>query len=168
MALLRFIEVRDRAAQLAVESAIRAADPGASITADWTTGLVDVAGAMPTEDLCATLRLTGFSVEALVHRPRVVTIRDFLMLLVEALGFALVAGAGGTILGGMLGALYVRLNPNCDSVTDGGSCTSVVIVIAVGAAAICAFVVAAVTIVVGTLRLAHIRRTGEDVPFLRI
>lgn len=168
MALLRVMNAPDRAAQLAVEATIRAADPNASIDPDWTAGIVDVGNTIPTEDLCVSLRLAGFNVEILVHRPRVVTIRDFLMLLVEAFGFALVAGAGGTILGGMLGALYVRLNPNCDSVTDGGSCTSVVITTALGAAAICAFVVAVATIAIGTLRLAHIRRTGEDVPFLRI
>ena len=168
MTLLRIADVPDHAARLAVEAAIRAADPGASIEADWRMGLVDVAGTVPPDDLCMSLRLAGFSVEVLAHRPRVVTAHDYLMLLLEALGFAMVGGVGGTILGGMLGALYVRVNPNCESVTDGGSCTSVVILIAVGAAAICAVVVAAVTLVIGMLRLAHVRRTGEDVPFLRL
>ena len=167
MALLRFLDVRDPAAQSQAEAAIHAADPKALIGPDWTAGVVDVAATIPMENLCATLRFASFRVEAVLQRPRSVELSDILNMALQIVGFATFGGVVGMIVGGMLGYMYQALTPSCSTVLEGGPCATVVINVASGGAIIVASGTAVVTLIVGVLRLAHLRRTGEDVPFLR-
>lgn len=166
MALLR-IDARDEAAQAAAEAAIRAADPSASITPDWAARVVDVTGDLPVETLCANLRFAGFRVETLFQRPRRVDLFDFLTMTLQTLGFTLFGGIGGMILGGILGYLYQSMDPSCVTVLEGGPCASAILKIAFCAGLIGAVVSGVMTLIVGALRLAHLHRTGDDVPFLR-
>jgi len=113
------------------------------------------------------LRVAGFRVETLLQRPREVVPADYLILGFQVLGFAVIGAAAGILLGGLLGMMYVRLNPGCESVTDGGACTNSVFIGAVIVSVLGAIVAAGATAMIGGMRLAHMRRTGEDVPFLR-
>lgn len=165
MALLRILGVPDRAAQLAAEAALRAADTQAVIKADWITGVVEVTGVVRAEALCAALQQAGFIAAPLTHRPGLIGARDILWLLLRALGFALAGGAGGAILGTGLGILNVVLNPSCKAAYDEGACAMGIAMIGVGMAVIGAVLAAAMTLIRGAIRLAHVRRTGNALPF---
>lgn len=167
MALLRFLDLTDPAEQARAEVAIRAADPRAAIDPHWPTGIVDVEPTIAVENLCATLRLAGFRVETVMQRPRTVELFDILGVAVQTVGFAICGGVVGTIVGGGLGYVFQALNPSCATVLEGGPCASAVITVATGGGIIAGSVSAVVTLIVGTLRLLHLHRTGEDVPFLR-
>ncbi len=168
MALLRIQDLPDQAAQLAAEAAIHRLDPQASLLTDWRISVVEVMGPVPADALCAALRMAGFRVELLVHRPRRIGPADFLMLVLQVAGLAVVGAVAGTILGGALGSLYVRANPVCESVTDGGACTAIVFTVSLGTAIIMGLATGLATLFIGGMRLSYIHRTGEDVPFLRL
>ena len=165
MALLRVLGVRDRAGQIAAEAALRAADAQAVINPDWITGVVDVTGVARVEILCAALRDAGFIAAPLTQRPGLIGPRDILRLLLRALAFAAAAGIGGVILGLGLGILNVVLNPSCQAAHDEGACAMGIMMIGVGMGFIGALIAAAMTLIRGCLRLAHVRRTGRDLPF---
>ena len=167
MPLLRLLDEPDQAGKAAVLAILRATDPGATIAPDWRTGVIEVTGAAPAETLCVALRVAGFRVETLLQRPRQVVPADYLVLAFQVLGFSVIGAAAGILLGGLLGMMYVRLNPGCESVTDGGACTNSVFIGAMIVSGLGAIVAAGVTAMIGGMRLAHMRRTGEDVPFLR-
>lgn len=167
MALLRFLDVTDRAGQLRVEAVIREIDPQASIDSGWTRSVLDVVGPVPAQDLCAALRLAGIRVETLIQRPRSVELFDILNVAVLTVGFTVFGGIAGMILGGIMGYVFKSLDPACFTVLEGGPCAAAIIQFATGGGIIAASAGALVTMTVGILRLAHLRRTGEDVPFLR-
>ena len=162
MALLRVLGVRDRAGQIAAEAALRAADAQAVINPDWITGVVDVTGVARVEILCAALRDAGFIAAPLTQRPGLIGPRDILRLLLRALAFAAAAGIGGVILGLGLGILNVVLNPSCHAAYDEGTCAMGIAMIGGGMGFIGALIAAAMTLIRGGLRLAHVRRTGQE------
>jgi len=165
MALLRVLGVRDRAGQIAAEAVLRAADTQAVIRPDWITGVVEVTGVVGADILCAALRDAGFIAAPLTHRPGLISARDILRLALRALAFAAAVGTGGVLLGIGLGILNVVMNPSCHAAYDEGACAMGVAMIGAGMGWIGALIAAAMTLIRGGLRLAHVRRTGRDLPF---
>jgi len=114
------------------------------------------------EMLCAALHDAGFIAAPLTQRPGMIGPRDIVRLLLRALAFAAAAGIGGALLGIGLGILNVVLNPSCHAAYDEGTCAMGIAMIGGGMGFIGALIAAAMTLIRGGLRLAHVRRTGQE------
>ncbi len=91
--------------------------------------------------------------------------QDIGRLLLRALGYGVAGWLSGALLGFGLGFLTVTIHQSCDTTPDEDTCANGIAMIAFAMATVGMIVAAGMTLIRGMLRLAHIRRTGRDLPF---